>query len=76
MAEYVCKIADSTGRVFEQVETALSEKARAIGARADVGDSAIRQRERPEKRLRQGHFSYPRLRKIRANSLHLPLLPQ
>src|SRR5271168_4158296 len=25
MAEYVCKIADSTGRVFEQVETALSE---------------------------------------------------
>src|SRR5580700_11575129 len=25
MAEYVCKIADSTGKVFEQVETALSE---------------------------------------------------
>src|SRR3984885_1182933 len=25
MAEYVCKLADSTGRVFEQVETALSE---------------------------------------------------
>ena len=25
MAEYVCKLADATGRVFEQVETAVSE---------------------------------------------------